>query len=581
LFHAEQAKAELRATMKRELETLGDVAVVLLGRPYACLAPQLNKGIPDIIASLGVKVFFQDMLSYEAADVEPVAELGRAVHWHYAAAILEAAEVVGKTPGLYPVIVTCFKCTPDSCTLDYAKRILDSHDKPYLVLELDEHDSALGYETRIEAAVRAFRNHHGSAGPRSAARPRPRAASAMTRAELRDRTLFVPTWDELTCELVVANLNRWGVRAERLVDDPQVIQKSQRLNAGQCIPLTIIAQSFIDALEQRQMDPADAAVWVPRSQMACNLGMFPAVLGSLFEAHGHGFERAQIYAGGIAMVDLSPVGALDNYLAHMTAGYLRRMACHVRPYERTPGLTDAVLGEGLGLLRQAFRGERPKLEAVTEVVERFLAIELERVARPKVATFGDLYTRDNDVANQDLVRFIEAHGGEVVTTPYSEYAKIIAASYFGKWMREGNVGEAVASSTLLGVARVVERPFLRQFERVLGPSPRPQPPPPVEAQLAPFAVSSRHTGESFDNLLKILQVLREYPDVSLFVQANPAYCCPSLVTEAMSRRIEEVTGVPVVTLTYDGTACSKNEAVIPYLTWPRTPRALRRGRHAV
>lgn len=35
-----------------------------------------------------------------------------------------------------------------------------------LVLQLDEHDSRLGYETRIEAAVRAFRNHNESAGTR-------------------------------------------------------------------------------------------------------------------------------------------------------------------------------------------------------------------------------------------------------------------------------------------------------------------------------------------------------------------------------------------------------------------------------
>ena len=29
-----------------------------------------------------------------------------------------------------------------------------------MILELDEHDSSVGYKTRIEAAVRAFRNHN-------------------------------------------------------------------------------------------------------------------------------------------------------------------------------------------------------------------------------------------------------------------------------------------------------------------------------------------------------------------------------------------------------------------------------------
>jgi hypothetical protein len=35
----------------------------------------------------------------------------------------------------------------------------------------------------------------------------------------------------------------------------------------------------------------------------------------------------------------------------------------------------------------------------------------------------------------------------------------------------------------------------------------------------------------------------------------------------MAKEIEEKTGVPIVSITYDGTSGSKNEAVIPYLTY--------------
>lgn len=74
-----------------------------------------------------------------------------------------------------------------------------------------------------------------------------------------------------------------------------------------------------------------------------------------------------------------------------------------------------------------------------------------------------------------------------------------------------------------------------------------------------------HSGESYDNLLKIFYLLGKYPDVSLFVQTNPGFCCPSLVTEAMKADIQRITGVPIVTITYDGTSESKNELVIPYI----------------
>jgi hypothetical protein len=46
--------------------------------------------------------------------------------------------------------------------------------------------------------------------------------------------------------------------------------------------------------------------------------------------------------------------------------------------------------------------------------------------------------------------------------------------------------------------------------------------------------------------------------VSLFVQASPAFCCPALITEAMALRIEQVKGVPLVSITYDGIGGNKN-----------------------
>ena len=65
--------------------------------------------------------------------------------------------------------------------------------------------------------------------------------------------------------------------------------------------------------------------------------------------------------------------------------------------------------------------------------------------------------------------------------------------------------------------------------------------------------------------LKIFYLKENYPELSLFVQTNPSYCCPALVTEAMTHRIKELTGVPIVTLTYDGTSDQMNDAIVPYI----------------
>ena len=82
----------------------------------------------------------------------------------------------------------------------------------------------------------------------------------------------------------------------------------------------------------------------------------------------------------------------------------------------------------------------------------------------------------------------------------------------------------------------------------------------AEDVLSKYNVRIEHTGESMDNLLKIYYIQKHHPDVSLFVQASPAFCCPALITEAMAREIEQHTGTPVVSITYDGTGGNKLES---------------------
>ena len=191
----QENQAQRQETYRRFLQTHhGEMHVVLLGRPYTVLVPSMNKGIPDIFARLEVDTFYQEMLSYTAEDVQTIAPLLADVHWYYAARILEAAAVVAQTGSAYPVLVTAFKCTPDSFVIDYFKKIMTVSGKPFAILQLDEHDSKVGYETRVEAAVAAFREHHqqpSAAGLPKSPAPMSRLRSAPAEG-LAEKTLVFP-----------------------------------------------------------------------------------------------------------------------------------------------------------------------------------------------------------------------------------------------------------------------------------------------------------------------------------------------------------------------------------------------------
>ena len=156
---SEMRRKALVSIFEKEFSTSRDISVVCLGRPYVVLSDALNKGIPDIFSRLGIKSFYQDMVPLDDSLPENLDMLIRKVPWHFAAIMLQVAEKIARTPNLYPVFITAFKCAPDSFIIDYFKEIMHMFEKPYLIIQVDEHDSNVGYETRIEAAIRSFRNH--------------------------------------------------------------------------------------------------------------------------------------------------------------------------------------------------------------------------------------------------------------------------------------------------------------------------------------------------------------------------------------------------------------------------------------
>ncbi|MFW5786485.1 MAG: acyl-CoA dehydratase activase [bacterium] len=539
--------------------------VVLLGRPYTILSEEMNQRIPDILGKHGVRAFYQDMVPRSRADRNAVDPLLKEIPWSYAAEILETATTCAQEDGLYPVLVTSFKCSPDAFIVDYFKRILDSYEKPYLILQLDDHDSNVGYETRIEAALRAFANHHQGRQerpPTAAVSPSPSLTPKFTDS-MDGKTVLFPNWDSLTNRLIVAGLRSRGIDARLLREDPLIIQRSMKTNSGQCIPVNVIAEESISYVQEEGLDPERTVLWMPRSKWACNIPLYPHYIKSLFDDAG---VPIGVYSGDFTLKDVSLGATYDAYFGYLFGGMLRRLGCMIRPYERTPGETNRVLARSAAYLEEVFTARSSKSDAWEEVVGQLMAVDRDTgQRRPQVAIFGDLYVRDNDIANQNLIETIEQSGGEVVTTPYSDYVKVIATAHFRKLLRQRNLLQWGTLRAVHAVLTKVERRFYRPLSDLMPEGPNDISDQDIEAELAEFNMRPEQSGESVENVLKIFHILRHHPQVSLFVQASPAFCCPSLITESLSSRIRALTGVPVVSVTYDGTGTYQNNIVIPYL----------------
>ena len=225
-----------------------------------------------------------------------------------------------------------------------------------------------------------------------------------------------------------------------------------------------------------------------------------------------------------------------------------------------------MIQRALDSLVKAFRNGDPKDLALDQIIRDFESIETEMKEKPKVAIFGDIYVRDNDLMNQQLVKTVEENGGEVITTPYSEFLKIVVNTATDRFFKTGHYSEYVKLKFLKSLIPLVEDKYKKYFYKDNGEVPVPTSGE-TDIWLNRFGLNILQRGESFENILKIHALITNHPDLDLFIQTNPSYCCPSLVTESMTSKIEEVTGVPVVTIEYDGTSGTKNGDIIPYLKY--------------
>ena len=563
LEEADRLNNEMKELFLEGKDSKDDVSVVLLGRPYVLLSDTLNKGIPGIFSGMGINAFYQEMLTVDQEGDEAFNNLLKKIPWHFASNIMKAAEVTCRTPNLYPVLVTAFKCAPDSFILEYFKQLMNLYGKPYLVIQIDEHDSNTGYETRIEAALRSFRNHARS-GAREG-RPNLRSLLPRVDTEIGEKTLLLPNWDMYVSPLIEANLRRGGYDARLLESSELGIRRSMVHNTGQCLPINVIAQDYIDYIERHKLDPSNCILWMMESKGTCNIRQYPFYIKRILENYGKGLEKAAVYSGELTHRDMSLSITYYGYFSYMLGGLFRKVACRIRPYELNHGQTDEVNEEVHSVLVDALAGKCSIDGAIKEGIRMFEEIEYEkRERKPLVAIFGDLYLRDNDIMNQELVRSIEEAGGEALVTPYNDYAKLTIENIFRRAVQRGEVVTTGMNRIIMNLLKFMDERYYKAFAGILGPAPLIRPRE-LERKLVDFNIDPLHSGESYDNLLKIFYIMGNYPNVSLFVQTNPSFCCPALVTEAMTEKIREITGVPIVTVTYDGTSDRMNDVIVPYI----------------
>jgi predicted nucleotide-binding protein (sugar kinase/HSP70/actin superfamily) len=131
-----------------------DLWVAVSGRSYNLYDERLNLRLGQNLAKLGIKAIPQDLLNTANVDLSDFPDM----YWGSGAQILRTAKSAKANLGGYGIHLTNFSCGADSFIEHFYRHIMGQ--KPYLILELDEHSAVAGMITRLEAFKNVIQNEH-------------------------------------------------------------------------------------------------------------------------------------------------------------------------------------------------------------------------------------------------------------------------------------------------------------------------------------------------------------------------------------------------------------------------------------
>ena len=532
----QQAKEDIRAEGERLLEQMqheGKRGIVLAGRPYH-IDPEINHGIPELIASYGLYVFTEDSLPYDQKE-----ELSLRVvdQWVYHSRLYKAAKFVGSRDDLELIQLNSFGCGLDAVTTDQVSEILEKNNKLYTLLKIDEVSNLGAVRIRIRSLLAAMdmrREKHIVATPNDQPYTRPEFTKKMRQAGY---TLLAPQMSPIHFALLEPVFRSHGYNMVLLDNDSrEAIDTGLKfVNNDACFPSITVVGQIMQAVLSGKYDTDKLAVMMTQTGGCCRASNYVAFIRRALEKASlshipvislnfNGMEKNEGF-------QIKPSLLMDAAQAVVCGDLLMRCLYRVRPYERQSGSANALHQKWQEicietLTRKHTVGDYAKLCA--GIVAAFDAFPIDEALRkPRVGVVGEILVKYMPLANNHLVELLEREGAEAVVPDlmdflnYSLYNSIYKAEFLGTSKSGKTFSEAGIS-----LIQRIRKPALKALKA----SQRFEPPMPIEAiaqQTKPFLSIGNQYGEGWFLAGEMIELLKS--GVPNIVCIQPFGCLPNHV----------------------------------------------------
>ncbi len=502
----QRAKEDIRAEGARVLKKMrqeGRCGVVLAGRPYH-LDPEINHGIPELIASYGLDVLTEDSLPI---DFTPERPLRANDQWVYHSRLYTAAEFVRRCDGLELIQLNSFGCGLDAVTTDQVSEILEGSNKLYTVLKIDEVNNLGAVRIRIRsllAAMRIRREKGIYAHPQSAAYHR----AAFTK-KMRDEkwTLLAPQMSPIHFDVLEPMFAKHGYNVVLLKnDDRRAIDMGLKyVNNDACFPSITVVGQLMEAVTSGRYDTDHLALMMTQTGGCCRASNYVGFIRRALEKAGYGhIPVVSVNLNGMEKNEgftLSKGLIMDAVHALVYGDLFMRCLYHVRPYELEKGSAEAIHQKWKEICVDSLVNPKTKWHyagVCRGIVADFDALPIDETLRkPRVGIVGEILVKYMPLANNHLVELLEAEGAEAVVPDLLDFFNY---SIYGRDFRHKNLGtswkDSVVAKAGVEMLRRLRAPALEALEK----SRRFEAPMPIEdvAKLAePFLAIGNQYGEGW------------------------------------------------------------------------------------
>lgn len=522
--------------------------IVILGRPYNLYHKILNLGIPELIESLDYRVVSMDIIP-ETITNEDVVRLYPDMYWYQGQRILKKALTISKRPNMFPLVISNFSCGPDSFLLSYFEEI--SRDKPYLILEMDEHGSATGYQTRIEAFLDMVERYQEIRIPAVGRIKSPNIPELKIRYTLKDvkdnAKIWIPQIHPYIPQLWAATLKRYGYNAYPTGEETSLECNKGRsyCRGSECLPASVTMGKFLSVAGNGSHSLEDILI-MPRAEGPCRYGQYATLQSKIIDRAG--LKNAYIFSptSEDGYDFLTPEMRKEVWKAICIGDALFKLRCRTVPYIPDRKKVVAVFERALKDICSLMEEGRPWYGYVRSFVDMLLnKVDYNQPRKPVVGIVGEIFVRMNNFSNQHIVDVIEVSGGEAWLAPMTEWIfyvdKLVA--------RKNGIRSRALSYIKSHYLHKIESDIMALFSPILDDLEEPHIGE-VLGQAQRF-IPFEFEGEA------ILTIGRAkiFADqgVSLVANCAPFGCMPGRITSYIFHANPEYLNIPVVNLFFDGT----------------------------